>query len=343
MARATMPTIIDVARESGVSVATVSYVLNDGPRPVRPATRQRVLDAVRRLGYHPNAMARGLVRRRMDTLGVLFGAIEPGIVTNPYAVGVLAGVFLTAAETGQSITLFTQPWVSAEESTAPFRDRRTDGVLMIAPLTDSDMLPAVAGLDVPLVVISPAVAADGIISVDVDNIEGARLATEHLLALGHRHIVHVTGNANQPSVPPRREGFLSAMAAAGIACAAENVVTSAYNSRIGYAAIRHLLTRSEAPTAIFAGNDVLALAALDAARDLGIAVPERLSIVGFDDIPAASLVTPPLTTVRQPLTEIGRQATRFLVARVNGEPVPARAHLEEPALVVRGSTARLLL
>jgi DNA-binding LacI/PurR family transcriptional regulator len=335
-----MPTIIDVARESGVSVATVSYVLNDGPRAVRPATRQRVLDVVRRLGYHPNAMARGLVRRRMDTLGVLFGAVEPGVVTNSYAVGVLEGVFLAAAETGHSITLFTQPWVSAEVSTAPFRDRRTDGVLMIAPLTDSDMLPALAGLDLPLVVISPAVALEGIPSVDVDNVQGARLATEHLLSLGHTRIVHVTGNANQPSVPPRREGFLTAMDAAGIAVTPEHVVTSAYNAGISCESVRRLLTRPVPPTAIFAGNDVIALAALDAARELGIPVPERLSIVGFDDIPAASLVTPPLTTVRQPLTEIGRKATRLLVARVNGEPVPGRTHLEEPALVVRGSTAR---
>jgi LacI family transcriptional regulator len=278
----------------------------------------------------------------MDTLGVLFGAVEPGVVTNSYAVGVLEGVFLAAAESGHSITLFTQPWVSAEQSTAPFRDRRTDGFLMIAPLTDSDMLPALARLELPLVVISPAGTAEGIPSVDVDNVLGARLATEHLLSLGHTHIAHVTGNANQPSVPPRREGFLAAMAAAGIPGAAEHVVTSAYNPRIGYETVRRLLTGPDPPSAIFAGNDVLALAALDAARDLGIPVPERLSIVGFDDIPAASLVTPPLTTVRQPLTEIGRQATRLLVARVNGEPVPARAHLEEPALVVRGSTARLL-
>lgn len=335
-----MPTIIDVARESGVSVATVSYVLNDGPRPVRAATRQRVLDAVRRLGYHPNAMARGLVRRRMDTLGVLFGAVEPGVVTNSYAVGILEGVFLAAAETGHSITLFTQPWVSAEQSTAPFRDRRTDGLLMIAPLTDSDMLPALAGLDLPLVVISPASSTEEITSVDVDNLLGARLATEHLLALGHTRILHVTGNANQPSVAPRREGFLTAMAAAGIASPEEAVVTSAYNARIGSETMRRLLTRPEPPTAIFAGNDVLALAALDVARDLGIAVPEQLAIVGFDDIPAASLVTPSLTTVRQPLAQIGRRATRLLVARVNGEPVPARAHLEEPALVVRGTTAR---
>ena len=119
-----MATIRDVARESGVSVATVSYVLNDGPRPVRAETRQRVLETMRRLDYHPHAMARGLVRRRMNTLGILFGTVEPAIVTNPYASAILEGVFTAAAGAGFNVTLFTESWKDAPRSARPF-PRRT--------------------------------------------------------------------------------------------------------------------------------------------------------------------------------------------------------------------------
>ena len=334
-----MPTIRDVARESGVSVATVSYVLNDGPRPVRAETRQRVLDVMRRLDYHPNAVARGLARRRMNTLGVLFGSVEPAVVTNPYAIGVLQGVLTMAASCGFDVSLFTQPWRGARRSAAAFRDRRTDGVLLIAPLLDSDMVSGLAALGRPLVVVSARADEHGVTSVGVDDARGARLATEFLLGLGHTRIAHLKGDPRQASTLLRGDAFSAAMAAASVAVRDEYVVTCNYDPGQSYAATKALLALPQPPTAIFAGNDAMALAALEAARDVRVSVPHDISIVGFDDIAAASQVTPPLTTVRQPLSQIGEEATRLLIACVEGKPVPATAHVLEPELIARGSAA----
>jgi LacI family transcriptional regulator len=335
-----MATIRDVAKESKVSVATVSYVINNGPRPVRPETRQRVLAAMSRLDYHPNAMARGLVRRRMDTLGVLFGMVESSVVvTNPFAAGVLQGIFTAAAADGYNVTLFTKGWSDARLSAPALRDRRTDGIIAVAPATDSDAVAALAGMDLPLVAISFPAEPLGVPSVDVDNYRGARLAAEHFLSLGHTRIAHLTGNHNLASAQQRVEGFRAALAAAGVACPPEYLVPGLYSARDAHENARRLLSLSRPPSAIFAGNDSIAVAVMEVAHDLGIAVPRQLSVVGFDDIPAARQVTPPLTTIRQPLTQIGETATRLLVARVEGRPVPPTTHLLEPELIVRGSTA----
>ena len=127
-----MTTIRDVARESGVSIATVSYVLNDGPRPVRAATRQRVLKAMHRLNYHPNAVARALASGRAETLGVVFGSVEPAIVTNPYVGGVLQGIMTAAAAAGYGVTLFPWPWINADKSAWRVNDGRCDGLAVVA-------------------------------------------------------------------------------------------------------------------------------------------------------------------------------------------------------------------
>lgn len=337
----TMATIRDVAKESGVSVATVSYVLNNGPRPVREQTRDRVLDVMRRLDYHPNAMARGLVRRRLHTLGVLFGNPHLATFADPYGAGVLQGVLSAALELRYNVTLFTLPWQDARRSAALFHDRRTDGVLVLAPRSDSDMVSGLAALKLPVVVISAASDVEGVPFVDVDNAAGARLATEHLLKLGHTRIAHVTGEAHHFSAAARRDAFCAVLREAGVALPDEYLVTGSYGLGESHEAIRRLLLLPEPPTALFAGNDYIALTAFTVARDLGIAVPEQLSIIGFDDIPSAALVTPPLTTVRQPLARIGNLATRLLVHCVEETTPPGGLgeHLEEPVLVERDSTA----
>lgn len=335
-----MATIRDVARESGVSVATVSYVLNDGPRPVSEKTRRQVLAAMERLDYHPNALARGLSSRRMNTLGVLFGLVRDPIVTNEYGAGVLQGILASAAGNGYNVTLFTQPWQSAAVSAGGFNDGRCDGVILVAPLTNSDMVEGLSGLGLPLVVVSSVTEErSGIPCVEVDNLLGARFAAEHLISLEHTRIAHVMGEEVQPSVPDRRRGFLNAMREAGLEVRSEYLVQSRYDRRAGYEAVRALLRLPEPPTAVFAGNDNLALGALEAAREQGVSVPDQFSIVGFDDIRTASLVTPALTTVRQPLGAMGEEAARLLVAAVQGDPVPWAVHRSVPELVVRASTA----
>ncbi len=307
---------------------------------MRDETRQRVLAAARRLNYQPNAMARGLVRRRMNVLGVLFHVPARAIITDPYASTLLQGILTTAAATGYSVTLSPEPWRDAPQSAALLHERHTDGILAIAPHTDSDMLPSLVARGMPLVAIAAPADAPGVIVVDVDNDKGARLATRHLLSLGHRRIAHLMGNQNEASAQARLAGFLATLAEAGISAPPAYIAACRYKGRISYDETRRLLALPEPPTALFAGNDNIALEAMEAARDAGVCVPEQLSIVGFDDIPTASLVTPPLTTVRQPLARIGETAARLLVARVEGKPVPPpTTHLLEPEIIIRGTTA----
>jgi DNA-binding LacI/PurR family transcriptional regulator len=334
-----MSTITDVAKHSGVSIATVSNVLNDGPKPVRAETRQRVLMAARHLNYHPNAMAQGLVRRRMNTLGVFFGVVDSMVVmTNPYASAILQGVLTAATATRYNLIFFTSPWRCAEDSAAAFRDRRADGLLVIAPPTDSDILSGLALLGLTLVTVSAPSEQYGIPSVDVDNALGVRLATEHLLGLGHRRIAHLTGNTNMASVPARREAFQTAMADAGCAVPPEYIQACSYDAATSYAATQRLLSLPEPPTAIFAGNDAMAMTAMEAAQDRGLSVPHDLSIIGFDDVPTAPMTRPALTTIRQPLLEIGEQAARLLASRIEDQSTATSSLLLKPALVVRGST-----
>lgn len=334
-----MATITDVAKESGVSIATVSNVLNNGHKPVRAETRQRVLNAARRLNYHPNAMAQGLVRRRMNTLGIFFGVVDSVVVmTNPYASAILQGVLTAASATGYNLTFFTAPWRCAETSAVAFRDRRADGLLVIAPPTDSDILSGLSSLGLTLVTVSAPSEQYGIPSVDVDNSCGVRLAMAHLLGLGHRRIAHLTGNANMASVPPRREMFLATMAEAGAAVPPEYVLSCSYDAVTSYATTRRLLALPTPPTAIFAGNDAIAVTVLEAARDCGLSVPRDLSVIGFDDMPSSSMTRPALTTVRQPLLEIGEQAARLLVTRIEDKSSELTPLLLEPTLVVREST-----
>jgi LacI family transcriptional regulator len=335
-----MATIYDVAKEAGVSLSTVSNVLNNGPRPVRPETRKRILEAVRRLDYHPSAVARGLARQRTNTLGIFFSVVESSaIVMNAYSAAILQGALAAAADTGYNITHLTTPWRDAEHSIAPFRDRRIDGVLVVAPLTDSDMMPALTALELPVVAVSWPPERGGVPSVDIDDVCGTRLLMQHLLDLGHRRIGHITGHPNLISASTRQQVYQQCLAEVGIVLRPDYVVSGLYSSEAGYANACRLLTLPDPPTAIFAGNDEIAYGVLEAARAMGIAVPGRLSVVGVDDRPQSALMTPPLTTLRQPFDKVGEEATRLLIQRVAGKPVPAMRHLFTPELVVRGSTA----
>lgn len=335
-----MPTIKDVARACGVSTATVSYVLN-GKRVLLPETREKVMRAMRELNYHPSAVARGLSHKRMNTIGILFGTVDTMIiVTHPYASFILQGVLNASSAAGYNVTFYTDPWRTADRSAAAYQDRRTDGIVVVGAPMNSDIIPALSRFEMPLVAVSFPGDDFGIPSVDADNAEGARLAFEHLRRLGHTRIAHLTGPANMMSSVVRRETFLSLMEADGIAVPPEYVAgPNAFQTELSYAHTRRLLTLPSPPTAIFASNDQNALGAMQAARDLGISVPVRLSIVGFDDTPEGAIAKPGLTSVRQPLIAIGHTATHLLLNRLSGIPVEPKMILLEPTLILRDSTA----
>jgi len=335
-----MATIYDVAKESGFSLATVSNVVNGGPRPVRPETRRRILEAVERLDYHPNAVARDLARQRTQTIGIVFGVVDLSeIVINAYSAAVLQAVMSVAAETGYNLTHLMPPWRGASRSLRQYRDGRTDGLLIVAPPTDSDMLPALASIGVPVVAVSAGRQQASVPSVDVDDAYGAKLAMQHLLDLGHRRIAHITGHLNLESAQVRLQTYRECMAAANLEAPEEYQRQGYYSPESGADQMRRLLTLPHPPTALFAANDEIAVGAIETAREMGVEIPRCLSIVAVDDRPVASLITPALTTLHQPFDAVGREAARRLVAAIQGQPAAVETLLFQPELVVRDSTA----
>jgi LacI family transcriptional regulator len=336
----TNPTIKDIAQACGVSEATVSYVIN-GKRVLRADTRERVSRVMREMNYHPSAVARGLSSKRVHTLGILFGAVDSiEFSTNSYVNGLLQGIMLHAQNTGFDITFFTAKWQNAGVSAPPLRDGRTDGVLAIAPLLHSDMLEGLSALGIPHVAISAATDANAV-NIDVDNYAGAKMAAFHLIELGHRRIAYLMGNDDLASFAPRRAGFLAALKEADISPNPQWIQMSHFDGSRAFEQTCTLLREEQRPTAICAGNDHIALGVLEAARSLDIDVPRQLSVIGFDDVPAAMFSTPQLTTIRQPLREIGIRATQMLIERLSSRPEEhiTQKELFAPELVIRQSTA----
>lgn len=336
-------TIKDVARASGVSTATVSYVLNNGPRRVVPATRARVQAAIDSLQYHPSTMARGMGQKRLDCLGVVFPQPNPGLVADSYFGAVLDGIIQTATERRQNITLYTGLEWNGAGSLPAFRDRRVDGLLLVATLTDSGLVPALTEAGLPFVLINGSSPDPRVSQVDINNAEAARQVVAHLAELGHTRIALLGGQPNSPSTAPRRAGFVAAMQEFGLAVDPALLLEGAYTREWGRAGMTRLLKLPTPPTAVFAGGDGIAAGAYTACAEAGMSIPEQISLVGFDDAPYAKDLVPALTTVRHPLTQIGATAATVLLDRL----APQNADNElsgvqislQGELIVRGSTA----
>ena len=331
-----MATMRDVAQKAGVSVTTVSHVINQ-TRPVSETLRARVRAAMSELRYRPNRLARGL--RRGETR--MLGLIVPDIA-DPFFGETARCIEDAGFERGYSVLLCNSDRRLDKELyyAQSLIEARADGILFIAsgPSTEGIELAQAQGIATVLVDRElPQARVDRIL---IDNVAGGRMATEHLLQLGHRRIACVGSFSERLPFGGRIRGYRQAMATAGIPVDETLVVKGAAIGDGHYAGIRPLFARSDPPTALFCCNDRRALDALDAAVAAGIAVPTELSIVGFDDIRAASTVCPALTTLAQPRQKIGRLAVRMLLERIRDPGLPPRIEILTPRLVVRGSTAR---
>jgi DNA-binding LacI/PurR family transcriptional regulator len=306
------PVMMDVARLAGVSHQTVSRVLNDHAK-VRPETRERVLEAMRELDYQPNSAARTLVTRRSHTLGIVtFDSTLFGPASMVYGIeqaARAAGYFVSIA----SVRSLSRG--SVLEAVNRLREQAVEGIVAIVP-KDS----AVAALDsvpagIALVGVGIGGAAD-VPMVGMDNTAGAAMATRHLLDLGHRTVHHISGPSGWPEARERRNGWRQTLAAAGVA--QPEVLVGDWSARSGYQMGQRLAADPEV-TAIFCGNDHMALGVLRALHDVGRRVPQDVSVVGFDDIPEAPFMIPPLTTVQQDFGEMGRRSMKLLVEIATGE------------------------
>ncbi|WP_242652922.1 LacI family DNA-binding transcriptional regulator [Intrasporangium flavum] len=325
------PVMQDVARLAGVSHQTVSRVIN-GATSIRPETRERVLQAIERLGYRPNTAARALVSGRSATIGIIATA---STLFGPTSVHRTVNV--AAREAG-----FFASSVSLSEMTREGFDAAVDHLDRLAV----EGIVVIAGHDEALEVArsrsahTPFVIVEGDLTrarrtVGVDNVAGARLATRHLLDLGHTEIAHITGPLDWAEARARSEGWRAEMVSAGLR--PMEPVAGDWSAGSGYRAGLHLAA-DEAVTAVFAANDQMAIGALRALHEAGRRVPEDVSVVGFDDVPEAEYVIPPLTTVRQDFEQIGREAIAMLTQVISGD-TDQEPSLIDPELIVRASTA----
>ena len=311
-----MATIYDVAHESGVSITAVSLVLNKRPHTIGTRTQQRIVDAAKRLNYQQAGWAKGSGKSTWKTITVLFNTVEADIVTNPYANGILCGVFPAAAQAGYQVIVMTTTWEFTKGLLPAFREGCTNGVLIVAPPTDSTIVSGIARSGVPLLVVNGTTTVRRIPSVDIDNRQVARLAVEHLLALGHRRIGMIMGPLVEQSVAERRAGFLGALAEAGIVPPGGYLAAGTYDQKGSVARVDQMLSQPVLPTALFCSNDCLAWDVYGIAKERGIRIPKDLSVVGCDDYGASAAISPPLTTVYHPHREIGEVAVRRLIARI---------------------------
>lgn len=324
------PTITDVARAAGVSVATVSKAINDRDG-VSASTHAHVLSVVAELGYESSLVATSMRRGRTHVIGVLVAEFEP------FALQLLQGVSTALQGTAYDVLAYAGT-VSAGDhlgwerrSLSRLGGTLIDGAILVTPTT----MPAQAS--VPIVAVDPHTGPDGPATVAVLNVDGARAATEHLITLGHRRIAHLRGRTDLESAHQREAGYRQALEAAGIRVDPALIIDGGYRAASATAGAHALLDLTDRPTAVFAANDLTAIEMIRVAAERGLSTPDDLSVVGFDDVPQASSHTPQLTTVRQPLVEMGASAVRVLLSMLEGgDP----EHVRMPAeLVVRASTA----
>ena len=327
-------TLEQVARLAGVSPSTVSRILN-GTAVVSDDKRQAVDDAVRRLGFVPNPVARGLAGGRTLSVGVVTQAID-----SPFYGGTLRGIEDKLAEAGYSPLFVSGHWDATTEARCidTLRSRRVDGIVVLTGRLSDAALRALAK-QLPVVVTGRQLRAPNLVALDFDNFEGARLATRHLLDGGHRQIAFIGGDPVHPDARERHRGYMDALAAAGVPYQPQLVLPGSYHEEDGRAAIESLQKAGTPFTAVFASNDQMATGALLALHRQGVRVPQDVSLVGFDDLPGSMYAVPPLSTVRQPAYAIGEQAALAMLGLLRG--ADPQVAMPAPKLVVRESSQPL--
>ena len=333
------PTMVDVAKLAGVSAMTVSRVMN-GKTLVRESNRRKVADAVAALNYTPNQEARNLAGSKPIRVGFLYSNPSAAYLSE-FLVGLLnqsglnnVQLFVEKCEAGNHETEHTQRLI----------DNGLDGVILPPPLCDSEaVLGCVERASIPAVVVACGSPAPGLGAVSIDDYDAAHFMTRHLIALGHQRIGFIVGHPNQSASARRLDGYRAAIAEMNADAADELVVQGMFTYRSGLDAAEQLLALPERPTAIFASNDDMAAATVAVAHRLALDVPGDLTVTGFDDTALATTIWPELTTVRQPIAEMAREAVQALVRRVRAmreeEPAEPEQTRMDFVLVRRQSDA----
>ncbi|MCU0481220.1 MAG: LacI family transcriptional regulator [Anaerolineae bacterium] len=326
-------TIYDVAREAGVSDATVSRVFNN-KEGVKEATRAKVLNAAQKLGYVVNLQARSLAGGKTNVIGLLIPGLDNG-----YVVEIVRGVDQELARVDYELMVYTTHRKGNDEASylQYVANGLTEGILLVVPLLSAEFLRALDEIGYPYVLIDAVDDTGRSFSVNVTNWEGAYKATEYLIQLGHRRIGFITGILELSSTKARYDGYLTALKDYDIPIDQALIAKGDFGKNSGYLATQHLLNLANRPTAIFSSNDVMALGAMDAIREVGLRIPEDISIIGFDDVPEAVSAYPKLTTVHQPLEEMGRVGVKLLMEQFENPDTPSKHITLATRLIIRDS------
>ena len=329
-------TLKELGARARVHPSTVSRVANKAPSlRIAPVTRQRIEALLRETEYRPNGVARGLKLRQTFVLAVVIPD-----VTNPFFAALFRGVEDGASPRGYNVLLCNtdgspeRQWSHVQSLHA----RRVDGVILASSFLKDPTVRWLRHQRIPYVLVNRFSDDDHDPFVGSDDLLGGRIATEHLVQLGHRRIGHLAGMATVSTGVMRRRGYLAALAERGLAPDPRLVIESGYTEEGGARAAERLFALDDRPTAIFAVTDMTAVGAFGVARRMGLRVPEDVAIVGYNDIPLASRMVPALTTVRVPIHDFGSAAARLLLEQIeSGEPTQRRV-IFNPNLIVRGST-----
>lgn len=328
-----MPTIRDVARQAGVSTATVSAALN-GTAFVSPELKQRVLAAVNKLGYAPDAIARSLKQGRTHLIGLVVADI-----TNPFFNEFTQVVEAVAGTAGFSVLLCdtNQDFGKEQEYLRLMRTYRVEGLILAATGQSSDYQQAgMEGLHMPVVLVDRALPALPFDSVTLDNVTAAMLATNHILDFGHRCVGAITGSLHLSAARERDQGFRAALQHRGLRCDERFVRDGRFREDDAFAACLDILTHDDHPTALFVANNHMLIGVMRAIAERGLRCPQDVSVVSIDDFRWANAFIPRLTTVSQPVPEIGRIAVRLLLDRLAGTAPEQPVHrVMQPDLIVR--------
>jgi LacI family transcriptional regulator len=326
----------EVAEHARVSVAVVSYVVNNGPRPVATETRERVEQAIKELGYYPNEFARNLRRQNSLTIGLVFPSI------NTVHAEMAEGLDKICVASGYELLILDSHFDTKREKQMVqlLRSKQVNGVV-IQPLQDPElMIKPLQEANIPVVLVEDDVP--NVHSIDLSDFEGGVLATKHLADLGHTRIAMITAKPYRVLSYQRLEGYKKVLADYRIALNPAYVVEVEYpeTHQPGYEAMRRLLSLEQPPTAVFSHNDFLALGAMHAVQEAGLRIPEDISIVGYDDISSAAYFSPPLTTVRLAKEELGKEAGRIIIEHIRSSKKYPVQKVSLPAeLIVRASTS----
>lgn len=329
-----MATMKDIARMTGLSESTVSRVLNNRPY-IKQATRERVLQAAKELDYRPNALARGLARNRTQVIGLVIGRIS-----NLFFGEVIRGIEEVVNLHGYSLILCVTGMEPRKELhyIDVLRQQKVDGMIFMSGFFPHELQKAIVHSGIPTIAISRLVLQEEILSVRIDDFKEAKAATDYLISLGHQRVGFISGPLQDPTAGASRlEGYKQSLVENNIAFDPALVQESDFRLNGGYEGMLRLLTLRRRPTAIFAANDEMAIGAIKACKEKGLQVPRDLAVVGFDDTLFAAISDPPLTTVAQPIYQLGATAAQMLIQFMEEGSVPERMVLLPCQLRIRES------